>query len=29
MNENLKDEEVQKDVILGPGSTILGDVLWD
>jgi hypothetical protein len=29
MNENLKDEEVQLDLILGPGMTILGDVLWD
>ena len=28
-NENIKDEEVQLDLILGPGLTILGDVLWD
>lgn len=29
MNDNLRDEEVQLDLILGPGMTIFGDVLWD
>lgn len=28
-NDDLKDEEVQLDLILGPGTTLLGDVLWD
>ena len=29
MNEDIKDEEIQLDMILGPGTTLLGDVLWD
>jgi len=27
--DNILDEEVQLDLILGPGLTLLGDVLWD
>ncbi len=27
--DNIKDEEIQLDLILGPGTTLLGDVLWD
>jgi hypothetical protein len=29
MNENIKDEEIQLDIILGPGKTLLGDLIWD
>ena len=27
--DTIKDEEVQLDLILGPGLSLLGDVLWD
>jgi hypothetical protein len=25
----IKEEEIQLDLILGPGTSLLGDVLWD
>jgi hypothetical protein len=29
LNENLKEEEIQLDLIMGPGLSLFGDVLWD